>query len=465
MHRVLSTLGPTLGQRQRAFGFALVMICGWLLVLPFATLPAARFQALVLIADAAFVTLGFIAAVVLFARFHSTRALSCLALGSGFLFIAFTTLPQLLRISQGESFDARLYLLTSLALPAAVLAYTRHLRRESLGTEVVPNPAAHIARALFAMSGLAALFALFTSFLPEQGAAGIRETWLMALPMTASGLAIVMLWQRRHSMFDLWLLVTLTAWVLGVLLQGLAGDGPTLGREFAHLFNLLAVACPVLVLLTSRPRESRLPDAGTLRAIADQLNQPLFAISANADAARRLLERDPPDLAEARAALSDIADDAVRVSQITAGAQRLLSAAHEPASVIDVGELVHECLSQLRPELSALQVACEVDTAPHLPGIRGVRRQLMQLLLNLVSSSVDAMAATGTRERRLTLSASQPDERTVAIFVADSGAGQRRGGVSLDVCRRIVDAHGGNILVGPGEGGGTILKVILPVSS
>ena len=61
-HRVLSTPGPTLGQRQRAFGIALAMMCGCLLVLPFADEKAARFDAPVLIADTAFATLAFIAA-------------------------------------------------------------------------------------------------------------------------------------------------------------------------------------------------------------------------------------------------------------------------------------------------------------------------------------------------------------------------------------------------------------------
>ena len=41
-------------------------------------------------------------------------------------------------------------------------------------------------------------------------------------------------------------------------------------------------------------------------SIAHEINQPLAAIMANAEAARDLLDRDPPDLAEVRAALEDI---------------------------------------------------------------------------------------------------------------------------------------------------------------
>ena len=466
-HSVLSTLGPTLGQRQRAFGTALVMICGWLLALPFAGMTAAHFDAFVLIADTAFATLAFIAALLLYARFRSTRALSCLVLGSGFLFIALSTLPQLLRISRGELFDTRLYFVTSLALPITVLVYAGLLRRDSRSADAAANPAARAACAAFATLGLAALVSWITSAwpasMPEATAAG-NSTWLMALPVTVSGAAIVSCWRARHSMFDLWLLVALTAWLLGVLLHGLAGEG-TVGWLFAHLFDLLALAGPVLVLLSATSRESKLPDAARLRVMADDLNQPLFAITANADAAVRLLERDPPNLAEARAALSDIVNDAVRVSEIVQGAQRLLRASDDSAAVIDVVELVYDCVSHLRPELFARQVSCEVDAAPHLPGIRGVRRQLMQMLLHLISRALEDMPGRATRERRLMLRAIQPDERTVAILVVDSGAGLRRAGMDLDHCRRIADAHGGNILLAPGERGGTTLKVILPVSS
>jgi len=147
-------------------------------------------------------------------------------------------------------------------------------------------------------------------------------------------------------------------------------------------------------------------------------------------------------------------------------AHRLLAALPEPPVVIDVGELVKDCVVHLSSELSAHQVACEVETAPHLPGIRGVRRQLMQMLFNLVSHSLQAMSSMNARERRLTLRASQLDARTVAISVVDSGGGKpHTENLGFAICRSIVDAHGGNILVVPGAGGGTAFKIILPVSS
>jgi len=57
--------------------------------------------------------------------------------------------------------------------------------------------------------------------------------------------------------------------------------------------------------------------------LAEELSQPLCAITANADAVSRLLEREQPDLAEMRAALADIVGDVDRISETLRQAQHL----------------------------------------------------------------------------------------------------------------------------------------------
>lgn len=58
-----------------------------------------------------------------------------------------------------------------------------------------------------------------------------------------------------------------------------------------------------------------------LRGIADALSQPLFAISANADAISRLASRQPTDLSEIRAALAEMTNEAQRLARLLAAAQ------------------------------------------------------------------------------------------------------------------------------------------------
>ena len=111
-----------------------------------------------------------------------------------------------------------------------------------------------------------------------------------------------------------------------------------------------------------------------IKVIADGLNQPLFAITANTEAISRLLAREAPDLVEVRAALSDITSDAQRVSRMVGTVQRLLAATQESPADIVVRDLVDECVVEMRTEMFAQRVACEVQTAPHLPTAKGAWR-------------------------------------------------------------------------------------------
>jgi len=463
-HFVLSTLSPSLGQRLGAFSLALLMICGGLLAMSLAGSPAPGFNAMLLMVDAVLVTVSGVVALLLYGQFRVTGAPALSALAGGFLFVAFTTLPQLLRLSQGDTFNSQLLWVTDFALPVAIIGYSLLTSRGSIRHEGSTNMAPPIAGSVLATLAVAALALWLTGARdPGSSLAGfgtaVAGTQAMStvLLICVCGAGIAVLWRECRSRLDLWLLVVLTAWILDILMQAFAVSG-------ASLFGLLGAACLMLALLLTR--DTMRLDAEALRAITAEMNQPLFAITANADAAQRLLSRDPPDLTEVRAALVDIASDAQRASRLMGTAQCLLAASPEPPSVIDVGELVQDCVAHLSSELSAHQVACEVETMPHLPGIRGVRRQLMQLLLNLVGHSLEAMASMNARERRLTLRASQLDARTVAISVADSGGGKPHPeNLGLAICRSIVDAHGGNILVVPGAAGGTAFKIILPVSS
>jgi C4-dicarboxylate-specific signal transduction histidine kinase len=64
--------------------------------------------------------------------------------------------------------------------------------------------------------------------------------------------------------------------------------------------------------MTAPPRSSGFDT----RAILHQLGQPLTAILSNAQAAKRFLASETPDLVEARAALSDIVTQSRRAAKI-----------------------------------------------------------------------------------------------------------------------------------------------------
>lgn len=193
--------------------------------------------------------------------------------------------------------------------------------------------------------------------------------------------------------------------------------------------------------------------------LADDLNQALCAITANADAIARLIDKQPPQLEEVRAALADIVSDAQRASD------RL--AATDMEDRIDVAQLLHQFVHRVRGEMDSRRVTCEVETAVQLPGIRGVREQLVQLFTRLVTLILDAMPGHARRRRRLRVRATRQDD-SVAISFEDSGAGIRPENAARlcdPSCRRIVHLHGGHIAVTHAAGGGATLQVVLPASS
>jgi two-component system sensor kinase FixL len=207
---------------------------------------------------------------------------------------------------------------------------------------------------------------------------------------------------------------------------------------------------------------------GASAALADEVNQALCAITANADAIDRLIEKPQPELGEVRAALADIVSDAERASAAMRGARVYATPRLEAAADIDIGQLIEQCMQQLRSEMIHHQVTCDVETAPQLPGVRGTRDQLLHLLTNMVTQVMRATAGRQQRERRLRVRASRHDVGAVAICIEDPGGAllpEQASRLCDPVCRRIVHAHGGHISVSSGAAGGAAWQLVFPASS
>lgn len=484
----LANLYPTPGQRHQAAALASLMICGCVLTLPLLDLHLLRADALALVVDTALATFGLIVATLLFLQFAVARVPSLLVLACGFLLLALSTVPQVVREAAGVPPDLRQQFMADLALALAAIAYSllRHPLRGSVtpDRQVTHNAGAWLFGGIAATASLAALATWITAadFEPGLAANAVPVAWRVLTTsalVVLFGIAMAPLWLRRASVLDLWLRVALTAWLIDVLMRGLAADESTFGWHLGGLYGLLGAACMMLALLaenaTLYSRLTRLLGIrGALRSraavahapsgearfeeLANELNQPLCAITANADAITRLLERTPADLREVRAALADIIADAGRASDTVRSARRL------EADVVDMNQLVDECVEQLRAELSSRRIACEVQIAEPLPAVRGARHELLELLVNLVRHSLDAMARVQHREHLLRVTA-QPHDSGVAICVEDSGEGiPSRTESRLALCHDIVSAHGGRFTMMAGAAGGASFQVILPGS-
>lgn len=214
-------------------------------------------------------------------------------------------------------------------------------------------------------------------------------------------------------------------------------------------------------------------------ALAHELNQPLTAILSNAQAARRLVTKEPPDLAELKTILQDIVDEDKRAGEVLRRLRLLLKKGEMAFDAIDVNQVATDVLDLAHADLASRCVAVNCQLASALPMVRGDPVQLQQVLLNLIGNACDAMTATETTMRRLTIATQRNEDSMVQIAVTDCGVGipeetmsrlfdaffttkQQGLGLGLTISRSIVSAHGGRLWASNNAGRGATFFLALP---
>lgn len=214
-------------------------------------------------------------------------------------------------------------------------------------------------------------------------------------------------------------------------------------------------------------------------SLAHELTQPLTAILANAQAARRILESDGPDLAELRAIVGDIVDDDKRASEVINRLRGFLKKGTLERSSVDMGDLVGQMARLVAGDAVLRNVVTRLELAPDLPLVHGDRVQLQQVVLNLILNGLDAMRDGRPMNRTLVLRTARGDGGSVEVTVQDSGAGIEKAdldnifeafyttkadglGMGLAIVRSIVEAHGGRVGARNNPEGGASFSFTLP---
>ncbi|HEV7445949.1 MAG TPA: ATP-binding protein, partial [Steroidobacteraceae bacterium] len=226
-------------------------------------------------------------------------------------------------------------------------------------------------------------------------------------------------------------------------------------------------------------RVSRAITLGQLMAtIAHEVNQPLAALVANAGAALRWLAGDPPRIDKARQALTRIARDANRASNVIARIRALIGGTDVQRSPLDLNSIVQEVIALVRSELRRNNITVRAHLDENLRQVRCDRVQMQQVLLNLIVNAIEAMVTVVTQPKLLAI-ATVADVAGVMVSVKDSGVGldqlvlervfepfyttKPRGmGIGLAISRAIIEAHGGRIWAVPNEASGTTFRFRLP---
>jgi len=226
----------------------------------------------------------------------------------------------------------------------------------------------------------------------------------------------------------------------------------------------------------------RVSAMGELTAsLAHELNQPLTAILNNAEVALQLLDAASLDLVALREILTDIVSDDKRAAEVIYRLRALVSKGDLAHVLLDINDVVAEVVQLVRSDVVSRKIPMTVELAPGLPGIRGDRIQLQQVVLNMILNGLEAMGEPGGRERALAIRTARAGDAAVMVAVEDSGVGVDAGdidemfeplyttkpdglGMGLAIARTIVHAHGGQMRASNNPAGGATFAFTLPAS-
>ena len=224
---------------------------------------------------------------------------------------------------------------------------------------------------------------------------------------------------------------------------------------------------------------NRLTTMGELTAaLAHEVIQPIAAAVTHADACLRWLDRDPPNLDEARAAVTMILKDGTVAKEIVGRIRLLFKKGTPRRELVDVNEVIREMITLLHGEVMRFSISVQMELARDLPHVVGDRVQLQQVMMNLITNSIDAMkVADGTRELAIKSQRAEDDQLTVCV--SDTGVGlpphqsdqifntffttkPNGTGMGLSICRSIVESHSGRLWATDNSPRGASFHLVLP---
>jgi C4-dicarboxylate-specific signal transduction histidine kinase len=227
-------------------------------------------------------------------------------------------------------------------------------------------------------------------------------------------------------------------------------------------------------------RVSRVTTLGQLTAsIAHEITQPIASARNNARAALNFLDKQPPDLAESREALTCVVADTDRAGQIVDRIRDQIKKAPPRRDCFDLNGAVTEVIALVQGEITSNRVSVQTRLTGGECLVEGDRVQLQQVVMNLILNAIEAMSSVESAARELLISTEQNEANGVLAAVRDSGPGidperlervfepfyttKRSGmGMGLSICRSIIDAHGGRLWANAMEPSGTVFQFTVP---
>jgi signal transduction histidine kinase len=514
----LVTLPPSRGQIRWALCVGATLLVAFFITVPFSKVQLTRVDAFIPSIESSILISDLITAVLLAAQFAILRRWAFLELAGGYFFTALIVIPHALTfpgliaptgfLGAGPQSTAWLYLFWHLGLPLTVSTYALLKDADSAKPLAEGPPLTAIGWGTAVVVMLVCGFT-WIAIAQEMRLPKILDDGghLTSFAMLANGLliflgavALIVVFVRRRSVLDLWLMVVILAYLIEVVLSAqLAGTRFSLGYYAGRFYSLITAVIVLLVLLSetttlharlasSITRQRREYDARQIAmdamaaSIAHEVNQPLSAIAANAQAGALYLRQTPPKTTEALAALDAVVADSLRGAGVVTGLRTMFNKGAHGMVRCDVDILVREVLGMLEVDLRTGRVSVLIEAHHDLPELLLNRGQLQQVLLNLITNAIESMRSVTDRARQLRIKCDIiQGSQGVLLTVEDSGTGIDRRhkdrifepffttkpsgtGIGLTICRSIIEAHGGTLRASANKPYGTTFFVALPSS-
>jgi signal transduction histidine kinase len=536
-HFILSTLPPGRAQKWLALAVVLVLLVAFFITAgPLSTIKPGRIDAFVLAyATALFVT-DLITAVLLFAQFSILRSRALLVIASGYLFTSLILIPWMLTfpgvftpgglLGAGLQSTNWLYILWHAGFPMFVIAYTllkdadpaKRLWRGSAGAAILSSIAMTAAIVCAATFLITAGDALLPPMMLDTVRLSALWYYAAGTMVLLSIIALIVLWIRRRSVLDLWLMVVMCAYVIEICLISFPVPVRfSVGWYAGRVFGVLSGSLVLFVLLYEITKlYAQLVRAvlarAELLAILDQKNQALEASNAELAQRSQELARSNAELEQLAYIASHDLQEPLRMvasylqlleqrygGRLDADAHEFIGFAVDGATrmqaLIDdlltysrVGSRAQplqptECMAVVEAVIRSVRVAIEESgtrvTYDPLPTVTGDATQLMQLFQNLIANAIKFRRDQGPE---IHIHA-EPEDGFWRFSVQDNGIGiapeyfnrifvmfQRLHsrstysgtGIGLAICQKIVERHGGRIWVESTPGTGSTFQFTLP---
>ncbi|MEW8297383.1 MAG: PhnD/SsuA/transferrin family substrate-binding protein [Candidatus Thiodiazotropha sp.] len=227
-------------------------------------------------------------------------------------------------------------------------------------------------------------------------------------------------------------------------------------------------------------RAGRLSTMGEMASgIAHELNQPLTAISTNAQASIRILESDSSNTNVCIDVMERIAAQADRAGEIIRQLRRLVRKEPLERSEGNVNDLVNAVALLIWPDVRKASVKLELDLDETLPAIPLQPIQIEQVILNLARNAIEALLEKRGGERKLHIGTQNKAGKSIAVVVRDNGPGVKQElattlfdpfvtgkpqgmGLGLSISYGIIEAHGGKLSLNPAYEEGAEFDFYLP---